>query len=72
MPACRSGWEWRPAAATSEAARGGPGKTPDMQQAAGEPVTESRAREIGLSGPQPAGRDPAGRQPGAAELEREA
>jgi len=71
MPACRSGWEWRPAAASSEAARGGPGKTPDMQQAAGEPVTEPGAREAGLSGGRPAG-DPAVRQPGAAELEREA
>src|SRR5215472_2237357 len=72
MPACRSGWEWRPTAATSEAAPGGATKTPDTQQAMAGLATEPGAREADLSGPQPARQDPVTRQPGVAELEREA
>ncbi len=83
MPACRSGWEWRPTAATSEAMRGGPEKTLDVEQATAERATEPRAGEIGLSVPQPARQDSpgwqadaaargSGRGTGAAEMEREA
>jgi len=66
MPACRSGWEWRRTAAASEAAPGGPAKTPGMEQAAAEPATEPGARKTGSSGPLPAGQGAPGWQPGAA------
>jgi hypothetical protein len=83
MPACRSGWQWRPAAAASEAAPGGPGKTPDVEQPMAGRAAEPGARQADLTGPQPAGQDPPGwqagaegghlgRGAGAAELEREA
>ncbi len=83
MPACRSGWEWRPAAATPEAAPGGPGNALDIEQPVPGRATEPGARQAGLTGPQPAGQDPPsrqagevaggpGRDAGAAEMEREA
>jgi hypothetical protein len=67
MPACRSGWEWRPAGASPETASGGPGKTPDVEQPAAGQATEPDAPEIGPESPQPAARDAAGWQTGAAE-----
>jgi hypothetical protein len=83
MPACRSGWEWRPTGATPEAALGGPGKALDVEQPAAGWATEPDAPEIGSDSPQPAGQDAAGwqtgaaergpgRRTGAAEMEREA
>src|SRR5215831_4060696 len=80
-PACRSGWEWRPTGATSEAAPARPAKTLDIELA--EPATKPGARESGLSGSLPAGQVApglqagaaargSGRGTGAAEIEREA
>src|SRR5436190_5158166 len=67
MPACRSGWEWRPAGANPETTPGGPGKAPDTEQPAAERATEPDAPKIGSDSPQTAGRDAAGWQTSAAE-----
>jgi hypothetical protein len=83
MPACRSGWEWRPTAATPEATPGGTGKTLDVKQDAAGRATEPGAQQTGLTGPQRARQNPPGwqasaedghlgRGAGAAEMEREA